>query len=152
MAVFEHETEFACSAEGLFDFLSRPGNIARLGDPQVGIRFVSAPETISAGSKLEFEIVSFGQKIRATHEIIQFERPRLVVEKQLSGPMKSWRHEHEYVPTAAGSVKRDRVDFQLPGGLLGFLLSDEKIINHLEDGFYFRQQQINKLIEQGQIQ
>jgi ligand-binding SRPBCC domain-containing protein len=151
MAVFEHETEFACSVEGLFDFLCRPANISRLSDPNVGIRFLSAPEVVYAGSSLEFEIVSFGQKIQATHQIVQFERPRLVIEQQVSGPMKAWKHVHEYVETENGSLKRDRVEFQLPGGLLGFLLNDQKIIDHLEDGFFYRQQQVNKLIEQGEI-
>lgn len=152
MATFEHQAEYACSAEGLFDFLSRPENIARLSDPGMGIRFLSAPETLSEGAALEFEILKFGQKIRATHQIVQFDRPRLVIEQQVAGPMKLWRHEHEYVVTDNGMIKRDRIEFQLPGGLIGLFLSEDKIIDHLEDGLYYGANQIRRLIEGGHIQ
>jgi ligand-binding SRPBCC domain-containing protein len=104
---------------------------------------------VHAGAQLDFQVITFGQIVRSVHEIEEFERPHRMVERQISGPMKLWLHRHEYQSTPEGVLKRDIVEFQLPGGLLGMLLSDAKVCNHLEDGFYYREQRLNDLIAQG---
>ena len=152
MAEFEHKSEFPCSAQGLFEFLTRVDNIQEVSDPDLGIQFTDAPDKLSAGCRLDFKIMSFGQVLEITHEIVQYEHPRLVVEQQVSGPMASWRHHHEYRETENGVRKIDYIEFERPGGLIGFLLTDEKIIDQLEDGLHFRTQKLVQLIERGRIE
>ncbi len=152
MADFEHESVFPCSAEGLFQFLIQTKNIKEVSDPNLGLQFLSAPDVLSHGSVLDFKIVSFGQVIEITHKITEFSPASFVVETQTKGPMKSWIHSHTYETTSNGVVKRDRVEFQLPGGLLGFLLSEDKVIDQLEEGFFYRGQQLSQLIAAGKIQ
>lgn len=149
MSVFEHETILPCSAEELFNFLIQPANVSKVSHPDLGIRFVSPPEVLSEGIELEFQIVSFGQIHTLKHKIVQFERPRIVIEEQIVGPMKSWRHHHEYLEHENGCVKRDRVDFQPPGGMIGFFLTEDKILDQLEDGMFNREQRLLEFIEQG---
>jgi len=151
MPIAEYETRLSCSPQGLFDFLSRIANVPRVTDPKLGISFTSAPEVIETGSRLDFQIVTFGQIVKSTHQIIQFDSPRLVVEQQVTGPMKSWVHTREFSLINDGVLLRDTVDFQMPGGLLGMLISESKIRDHLEDGFYYREQKLKTLIEQGQL-
>jgi len=149
MAVFEYETILECSPESLFAFLRRPQNVAQVSKPDLGITFTSAPELIEEGSRIDFQIVSFGQVIKASHLIKRLDEPRLVVEEQISGPMKAWTHRHEYVPVESGVAKRDIIDFQLPGGILGLLISEAKVIDHLDDGCYYREQRLKELVERG---
>jgi ligand-binding SRPBCC domain-containing protein len=151
MPIAEYETRLDCSAEGLFDFLSRTANVPLVTDPKMGISFTSAPEVIEEGSRLDFQIITFGQIVKSTHQIIEFKRPTRVVEQQITGPMKSWVHTHEYIPQGNGVLMRDIVDFQMPGGLLGMLLSESKVRDHLEDGFFYREQRLKELISSGQI-
>lgn len=152
MPTADYETRLNCSPEGLFDFLTRISNVPKVTDPKIGITFTSAPEVIEQGSRLDFQIMTFGQVVKSTHQIMEFDRPRLVVEQQILGPMKSWIHRHEYTAIPEGVLMRDVVDFQLPGGLIGMLLSESKVRDHLEDGFYYREQRLKELIAQGIIQ
>ncbi|SFI86537.1 Ligand-binding SRPBCC domain-containing protein [Planctomicrobium piriforme] len=151
MATYEYETRLNCSVDGLFDFLSRPGNVSKVTSPNLGITFHSAPEVVHEGARLDFQVITFGQIIKSSHQILEFERPRLVVERQIAGPMKSWLHRHEYEAVPEGVLKRDIVEFQLPGGLIGLLLSESKICSHLEDGFYYREQRLQELIASGEL-
>ncbi len=43
----------------------------------------------------------------------------------------------------------DIIDFEPPGGLLGFIATPERITSSLEDGFFARQQQLERLIASG---
>ncbi|WP_437226609.1 SRPBCC family protein [Planctomicrobium sp. SH661] len=151
MAIAEYETRLNCSPEALFDFLSHLTNVPKVTDPKLGITFTSAPDVIEMGSRLDFQIITFGQVVKSTHQIVQFERPRIVVEQQITGPMKSWTHTHEYTAIPEGVLMRDIVDFQLPGGLIGLLLSESKVRDHLEDGFFYREQKLKNLIAQGEL-
>jgi len=151
MPTAEYETRLNCSPEGIFDFLSHISNVPLVTDPKMGIKFTSAPEVVELGARLDFQIMTFGQVVKSTHQIMQFERPRILVEQQITGPMKSWVHTHEYLPIPDGVLMRDVVDFQLPGGLIGLLLSESKVRDHLEDGFFYREQKLKALIAQGQL-
>jgi ligand-binding SRPBCC domain-containing protein len=151
MSIVTYESRLDCPVEALFDFFSRPANVTRVTDPALGITFSSAPEVIQQGSMLEFQLITYGQVVKAAHKITQLERPYLVVEQQITGPMRAWIHRHEYEATDNGCIKRDLVEYQLPGGLIGLLLSESKVRDHLEDGFYYREQRLKELIAQGQL-
>lgn len=151
MSVFEHESKLACSVEGLFDFLTKPENITQVSHPDLGLKFVSPPPILSAGVELEFQLVSFGQVHTLKHQITHFERPLLVIENQLQGPMKSWTHHHVYESDGPHCIKIDRIEFAPPGGMIGFFLTEDKIIDQLEDGMFIREQRLKEMIERGLI-
>lgn len=152
MGLVEDKTLFPCSQQGLFSFLTQPKRVAEVTDPSLGLVFTDAPEQIESGVELDFKIVNFGQVLSITHKITAYEPCVLVVEEQIEGPMAAWTHRHEYEETENGVIKRDIVEFEKPGGIIGFLLSDDKITDQLEDGFHYRNQQLLKLINTGVIQ
>ncbi|TWT57611.1 hypothetical protein KOR42_09730 [Thalassoglobus neptunius] len=151
MALFEHQTELSCSPTGLFSFLTCPANISKVSDPNLQFKFVDAPEKLEEGVELEFQIVSFGQVHTLKHKIIEFEHGSHVVEEQLEGPMKSWQHSHRYESAEGGCLKIDIVEFEPPGGLVGFFLTEDKVIDQLENGFFYREERLKELISQGAI-
>ncbi|HWL06885.1 MAG TPA: SRPBCC family protein [Planctomicrobium sp.] len=151
MPLCEYETQLDCSVENLFDFLSRPANVSRVTSPDLGITFTSAPDVLHTGARLDFQIITFGQLIKSSHEIVEFDRPHIVIEQQVTGPMKAWRHRHEYEANGNGTLMRDVVEFQLPGGILGLMLSESKVCDHLEDGFFYREQRLKELIASGEL-
>jgi ligand-binding SRPBCC domain-containing protein len=123
----------------------------QLSRPDLGLTVTSAPDVVQEGSQLDFQIITFGQVVKSTHRIVKLDHPTLVIEEQVSGPMRSWKHRHEYEAAPGGAIKRDIVDFQLPGGLLGLLLSESKVRDYLDDGFFYREQRLQELIQQGRI-
>lgn len=151
MALFENELWLPCATEALFEFLLRPANVQRISDPRLGLVFEKAPEIVSTGSRIAFKVQAYGVVQKLEHEVIAVDRPTLIVEEQIKGPMKAWRHEHHLEPKDGGVRMIDRVKFEPPGGMLGFLVKESTILDSLEDGFIHREQELRRLIASGVI-
>jgi len=151
MAQFENELWLPCGIDALFEFLLRPANVQRISDPRLGLVFEQAPDVVNPGSRIAFKVQAYGVVQKLEHEITAVERPRLIVEEQIKGPMKAWRHEHHFEAHDNGVKMLDRVIFQPPGGVLGFLVKESTILDGLEDGFIHREQELRRLVEHGEI-
>lgn len=148
MAVFETSLVLNITPEKAFDFLILPVNIARISPPQIGLKFVNPPDALSFGVQFEVKVQAWGTVQTSVFEVIEFERPHCYIEKQFKGPMKSWIHEHRYTLNSDGqTIISNRIEFTPPGGLVGLMVTESKIIDNLEDGFYYRHQQLRKLLE-----
>ena len=152
MAIFEETVLLPIAREVLFDFLSRPANVAKISDPGLGLKFSQAPEVVALGSRIVIHMVTMGQVQTATHEISTFTRPDLIVEVQLEGPMKSWRHEHRFEEVDGQTRMIDRIEYTRPGGIIGLLLSEARLTDMLEENFFQREQNLRRLISGGQLQ
>ena len=148
MAEFEASVTISAAAETVFDFLLRPANLERISPPDMAIRFLDAPERIEHGHLLEFDFDGFGMVQRIVHEIITLEPPLLFTERQVTGPLKRWVHEHRVEPVASGEVLVvDRIEFEPPGGLLGMMLTESRIVSTLREGFEHRHRELRRLLE-----
>jgi len=151
MARFEYETILACPPQAVFDFLLRPANVARVADPGTGLSIVSGPDVVEVGSQIGFQIVVFGKVQEAIHQITELVRPEKVIEEQIKGPLKLWRQQHLYEESEDGVRMVDVIDFEPPGGVLGFIATADRIAASLEDGFFARQQNLERLVSDGAI-
>lgn len=151
MPRFEYETRLTCLPQSLFDFLLRPQNVARVSDPNTGLNIVAAPEVVEVGSRIHFQLMGLGQVQKAIHEIIEIDRPARILEVQVEGPVRQWRHEHLFEADEEGVRMLDLIDFEPPGGLLGFIATPARIMSSLEDGFFYRQQQLERLVRTGEL-
>ncbi|MDB5390804.1 MAG: Polyketide cyclase/dehydrase [Planctomycetaceae bacterium] len=148
MAVFETSVILDCSVERVFAFMISPANHEKLSPPDVGLKFVNPPAQVELGSQFEFKMQAWGSVQTARHEVIQFDSPNLYIERAIRSPMKSYLHEHRFEIDGNGkTVMTDRIEFLPPGGILGLLVTESKILDSLEDGFYFRHQQLKNLLK-----
>jgi ligand-binding SRPBCC domain-containing protein len=147
MPVFETSVTLDCPRERAFDFLLRPANIARISPPELGLAFTSAPEVVELGSRIEFKVQGFGKVQTLVHEITGLVHPEKITETQIRGLFSRWVHEHLFETNASGQVVvTDRIEFEPPGGLLGFLVTAGRILDQLEEGFDHRHEQLQKLL------
>ncbi len=144
MEFFEASIELACSLENAFEFLVRPENIKLISPPSVGLFFVAAPTRLDWGARMLFKVQAFGVAREATHEIIDFTPSTRFVERQIEGPLGSWLHDHVFEATPRGVLVTDRIQFESPRGVAGLLISKNRILEHLEDGFDYRHEQLQK--------
>jgi ligand-binding SRPBCC domain-containing protein len=149
MAVFEDRVAVPHSLVEVFDFFSVPRNHEKMAAGHIGLVFTAAPERLAKGSRLEFQIQGFGPVQSAVHEIIEFERPHRYLELQVKGPMRAWRHEHLFVVEGENTVVIDRVEFEPPGGLLGLLATESRILRSLEEGIYSRNLLMQRMLQTG---
>lgn len=145
MARFETEVELSAPAELLFDFFLRPVNVQKIAPPELGLAFVDAPELVSVGTRLKFKVQSWGQVLSMEHDIITLDAPTLILEKQVRGVFRTWEHRHEFITTGGKTRVRDVIEFEKPGGVIGLLLTEAKILDQLEEGFEHRHNKLQGL-------
>ena len=148
MASFELCISIDCPRETVFDFLIRPANVVDISPPDASLKLVDVPEVLELGSVVEFEVGGFGPVQRMIHEITAFDRPNSFTETQRKGPLKSFVHEHIVESGNSMAVVIDRITFDPPGGLVGFLVTEELILKSLQGGFEHRQRELKRLLEQ----
>ena len=64
---------------------------------------------------------------------------------QTKGPYKEWRHEHTFVEVEGGTLMRDRVQYELPLGILGTIAHRLIVARQLKEIFDYRARRIGKL-------
>ncbi|MFO1094271.1 MAG: hypothetical protein U0992_13335 [Planctomycetaceae bacterium] len=152
MAEYEHQQRLGCSVEAVFDFLSRPANQLRLSQPESRLTFLDPPEVISAGDELEFEVRAYGTTQSIVHEIVTLERPRLIVERMVHGPLEELEHEHVFESREGLTVLIDRVRFKPPGGMIGLLLTEARLRKSFDESFAYRRRVLEQLVAEGELQ
>lgn len=146
MATFETSVQLTTTPEAIFEFLIDTENIVKISPPDAGLVFTKKPDKLSQGAVLEFQIQGFGQVQEGKHEIIAFDEPNYFTEKQIAGPLKSYVHEHRIVPSGENQVTViDTLEFQPPGGLLGFLITESKLLDLFDEGFYHRHNALKQI-------
>ncbi|HUE15589.1 MAG TPA: hypothetical protein VMR25_15590, partial [Planctomycetaceae bacterium] len=69
-------------------------------------------------------------------------------ESQVKGPLGRYVHGHVLAAEEDGAVRvTDRIEFEPPGGLLGFLLTAERLRTSLQDGMTHRHRELKRLLE-----
>ncbi|MEA2537040.1 MAG: hypothetical protein QOF11_1274 [Chloroflexota bacterium] len=76
---------------------------------------------IRPGETVTWMARHFGRTWSLTSRITAFEPPTMFVDEQVSGPFRSFRHEHRFQPTAGGTLMTDDWQHVAPFGALGRL-------------------------------
>jgi hypothetical protein len=66
---------------------------------------------------------------------------------QISGPFKSWRHQHIIEPHADGAILRDEIEYEPPFSVFGSLAAPFAITPKLEKMFAYRHEVTRKWCE-----
>lgn len=145
MPLFESTTQVAASPEELFAFFLDPANRPYMSPPEVGMVILNGPNPLVVGSRLEFKVLGMNMVQQMVHEITELQLNVLMEEKQIKGPLTSFVHRHHFkVLPNGGTELYDEIEFKPPGGILGLLATEDKILDTFEDGFYYRQKQLIK--------
>ncbi len=148
MASFEATVSISCLQQTAFDFLIRPENTVRTSPPQITMQIIEAPEVLQFGSKLEFEVSGLGAVERMVHEVTTFDGPAKFTETQRKGPLGAFEHEHIIEQNSDGIIVIDRISFEPPGGLAGFIITEALIHKSLTDGFEYRHAELKRILEE----
>ena len=80
--------------------------------------------------------------------IADYEKNVSFADEMLRGPYKSWYHVHRFEATREGVEMSDRVEYDLPFGLLGRLAHWILIRRQLQAIFEYREKRICQIFEQ----
>jgi ligand-binding SRPBCC domain-containing protein len=100
---------------------------------------------MKAGTRIDYTISLHGLPMKWRTRIDEYVPGVRFVDSQEKGPYKLWRHTHEFREENGHTVMRDRVEYQMPFGLLGELVHALAVKAQLRRIFAFREQVVSQL-------
>jgi ligand-binding SRPBCC domain-containing protein len=74
----------------------------------------------------------FGRTWTLTSRVTEFDAPHRLVDEQVRGPFRSFRHQHDFIPLVAGGTRMlDDWSHVAPLGLLGRLADRLVLTRHM---------------------
>jgi ligand-binding SRPBCC domain-containing protein len=171
--VLEHTQVVPRPRAEVFAFFSDPANLARITPPRLGFRLVGhdpagatgthedrvegdegrrsdghrSPESIvmAAGLRLHYRVRPLGVPQRWTSLISVWQPPDRFVDEQLRGPYRRWHHLHEFEEVTGGTRIHDRVEYEMPFGIIGRLARRLFVSRELDSIFDYRTRVIEQL-------
>jgi ligand-binding SRPBCC domain-containing protein len=114
--VFQHRSVIPTTMARMLAFHEDPKALARLTPPPIFMQLHRDDRTSLTQGELEFTLWFGPLPIRwvAVHE--PGPTPTSFADRQVRGPLKSWRHEHIFTEVAGGIEVLDRVTYEHPSG------------------------------------
>jgi ligand-binding SRPBCC domain-containing protein len=148
MALLEASVSLRCPVERVFDFLTSTENFTKIVPPDLQLKLVQSPERLVLGSRFEVQILGFGIPQNVIYEITEYLEPHRFQESQVKGPLGRYVHDHALELQEDGTVQVvDRIEFEPPGGMLGFLLTADRLKTSLEKGLTHRHRELKRILE-----
>lgn len=147
---FVKESIIKSAPERVFAFHELPDAFERLVPPWEDVKIIQKADISKIGSQAILEQKIFGlipAKWIAEHT--KYEPPRMFEDVQISGPFKSWRHDHIILPHKDGAILRDEIEFEPPMWIFGQLAAPIFILPKIEKMFAYRHEVTRKWCEEG---
>ena len=146
MGQFTLTTEFSGSAKRLRELLGTPGMFEEINDPDMEFELVAAPREVTEGEEITFAIVTGGIRQILRHRWTTVNE-LLIVAEQVEGPTQSWHHTQRIAATSGGCSLTDSITFEPPGGVLGFMVTEDAIAASLEQSTGVRHRLIAQYLD-----
>lgn len=128
----------------VFEFFGNAFNLERITPGFLKFEVLTPPPIdMRAGTIIDYRLRVRGFPIRWRSEITAWEPPHRFVDEQRIGPYRYWRHEHLFEPVDGGTLVRDSVTYETPGGSLmnRFLVAPD-----LRRVFAYRREMMGRLL------
>lgn len=145
---FVKESIIKAAPERVFAFHELPDALERLTPPWENVKVIQKADISETGARAIIEVKILGlfpAKWIAEHT--KYEPPRMFEDVQISGPFKSWRHQHIIKPHANGACLRDEIEFEPPFRIFGRIAAPFAIVPKLEKMFAYRHEVTRKWCE-----
>jgi ligand-binding SRPBCC domain-containing protein len=129
----------------LFAYLTTPKNLLQLAPPDLSLELLTAPDMLVHGSRLVWKGRRWGVSQQMTHEVTLFESGKILVIEQKQGPFARWVHANHFEARDAGTRIVEKIDFDPPGGLLGYVITADAIRKDLDKITAYRARKIKEI-------
>jgi ligand-binding SRPBCC domain-containing protein len=150
MPEFQSELTFFHDLATVFAFHTRPQNVLTMLPSNVPGELVEGPESLTQGSEFEFRFNVAGvmkQSIRM--RVTQFAHEAFLADEQIRGPFKRYAQTHRFSALPKGGTRVEYTcSFEPPGGMLGFVVTETRVMDGLRKLMPYRQQKTRELLDQ----
>ena len=138
MSIFTRSSTIDCPVEDLHQYHANPGALNRLLPPWEKTSILKRSDSLSVGSEVVIKNSVFGVPVTWLARHTQWNPPRSFQDIQVSGPFKSWMHDHLFDEVGGGGSNLcDQIQYENKFGWIGSL--GTPIVSHkLEAMFRYR--------------
>jgi len=127
----------------VFTFFADAGNLDALTPGWLRFEILTPhPVTMHVGALIDYRLRLRGLPIRWQSEISEWSPPHRFVDEQRHGPYRLWHHTHTFEARDGGTVVRDIVRYDVPGGAVVNALFVQRDLRKI---FAHRQQRLGEL-------
>lgn len=128
----------------VFDFFADAFQLEAITPPWLSFHVLTpAPIALSEGALIDYRLKLHGLPIRWRSRISVWQPRDRFVDEQVRGPYRFWRHEHTFREHDGGTLCRDVVHYDVPGGSLIHRLFVERDVRRI---FEYRRQRLPELL------
>lgn len=136
--------------EELWPFFCDEANLEELTPEFLNFKVLGkSTREIGEGTLIDYRLKLNGIPMGWQSRIENWEPARRFVDTQVKGPYSSWRHAHEFIPMANGTLMRDVVRYRLPLGWLGSAVAGWKVESQVDRIFSYRATRIAERFASG---
>ncbi len=137
--LYVKETRIAASPATVFAFHESPGALESLTPPWERVRIAEGGGSLTVGSRVVLRSQLGPIPLTWVAEHTEYDPPHLFADRQVSGPFARWYHRHRFLDDGqGGTLLRDEVEYEIPGGWIGRTLGGGFIARKLERMFEYR--------------
>src|SRR4051812_45023860 len=100
MPHFERSACLTAPPPVVFAFFLRPANLLAVTPPELNLKLLDGPETLSRGARLTWKGRRWGISRQVVVEVTALEADRLLIEEQCEGPLRKWQRTLRFEPRA----------------------------------------------------
>lgn len=142
------EQQLNCSIHEAWAFFSSPHNLSEITPKDMGFTVLSGHNSASIyeGMIIDYVVsplLGIPLKWKTCIKKVDFEVS--FIDFQERGPYKYWNHFHEFIENDKGVLMRDKVDYELPFGILGDIVHKLVVKNKLIEIFNYRKEVLDRM-------
>jgi len=132
--------------EAVFSFFGDARNLERITPPELNFHIITPqPVEMREGTLIDYKLRLFGFPILWKTRISSWEPPWRFVDEQVSGPYRTWIHQHLFTRAGERTLMEDVVHYRLPFQPFGEL-AHALVRMELDRIFRFRRQTILRIL------
>lgn len=144
---FVKSSEIPAPVSVVFEFHKRPDALERISPPWERVEMIERPAALQLGARTVIRVGIGPFKRLWVAEVVQYIENELFADIQRSGPFAYWYHRHRFEHGKRDTtIYTDEVDYALPFGFLGGILSPLMVAPRLERMFDYRHRRVASLI------
>jgi ligand-binding SRPBCC domain-containing protein len=144
---FTKKTEIQAPVEKVFAFHLLPDALERISPPEDKLEILERPAALEIGARIVIRTWLGPFRRLWVAEVVEFVENRLFADIQKSGPFAHWYHRHRFEPTERDTTMYiDEIDYALPLGWVGRVLSSLAVRPRLERMFEYRHRAVARIL------
>ncbi len=146
MPVLERDTVIPAPRQEVFAFFENPRNLEKLTPKAIDLSIREIDDLpVKPGFRIVYTIKWLFLPIRWVTLIEEYDPPHGFTDVQAEGPYRLFRHVHSFEDLGDRTLMHDRVQYELPFGILGSIAHRLIVARQLRRIFDYRSRRIRKL-------